>query len=79
MQPTATAPSRAEHLSWCKKRALEYVDSGDLSGAFSSLTAGLAQHNGTADHYGIELGTLLMLGGKLSTADDMRHFIHGFD
>lgn len=73
-----TAPSRAEHMAWCKARALAFVDSGDLSGAFASITADLKQHEGTAVHVGIELGHLLYLHGKLDTAQDMRHFIHGF-
>lgn len=27
--------SRAEHMAWCKQRALEYVDSGDPVEAYS--------------------------------------------
>ena len=29
--------NRQEHLDWCKKRALEYVDAGDLSGGMASM------------------------------------------
>jgi len=27
--------TREDHLQWCKKRALEYVDKGELANAFS--------------------------------------------
>ena len=29
--------TRAEHMAWCKERALEYADSGDAGLAMSSL------------------------------------------
>lgn len=33
--------SRAEHLAWCKQRALEYADRGDIAGALASMGSGL--------------------------------------
>lgn len=71
--------NRAEHLAWCKKRALEYVDSGDLQGAFSSMASNLRKHPETEDHSGISLGLGMMMGGHLKTADKMREFINGFN
>lgn len=35
---------RAEHLAWCKERALEYVDRGDLVNASSSFISDMAKH-----------------------------------
>jgi hypothetical protein len=32
---------RAEHLIWCKKRALEYVDRGELANAVASMGSDL--------------------------------------
>jgi len=29
--------TRDEHLKWCKERALEYVDAGDLQQALTSM------------------------------------------
>lgn len=38
--------TRAEHLTWCKQQALEYVDRGDVQGAFASMTSDLNKHPG---------------------------------
>ena len=69
--------TRAEHLQWCKDRALEYVDAGQLSQALASLISDLNKHPETQGHTAIELGTMLSMGGKLSTPEQMREFILG--
>ena len=74
-----TTITRAEHLAWCKQRALELVDAGDLNGAFASMGSDLRKHPETENHPAIELGFMLLLGGHLSTAADMRKFIEGFN
>lgn len=71
--------TRAEHIAWCKQRALEYVDAGDLSQAFTSMTSDLGKHPETAGHSAINLGMGLMMGGHLSTESEMREFIEGFN
>lgn len=38
--------TRADHLAWCKQRALQYVDAGDLTGAYASMTSDLGKHEG---------------------------------
>jgi len=68
---------RAEHLAWCKTRALAYVDVGDLPNAFASLMSDLQKHPETKGHGAGDLGMMLMLGGMLDTAKDMRDFIEG--
>ena len=68
---------RAEHVAWCKERALQYVDAGDLVNALASLTSDLRKHPSTVDHAAIELGMLETLGGHLSTPARMREFIEG--
>lgn len=40
--------TRAEHVAWCKKRALEYVDRNDLSNAVTSMLSDLGKHSETA-------------------------------
>jgi hypothetical protein len=35
---------RKEHLAWCKTRALEFVDSGDLQNAVASMISDLGKH-----------------------------------
>lgn len=69
--------TRTEHMAWAKERALEYVDAGDLTNAFRSLTSDLQKHPDTADHGAIELGMMLLMAGHLSTTHDMRDFIEG--
>jgi len=69
--------SRSEHLAWCKQRALEYVDAGDVPQALASLMSDLRKHPGTEDHGAIELGMMLAMNGHLSTEREMREWIEG--
>jgi hypothetical protein len=69
--------TRADHLAWCKTRALAYVDLGDNHDAFASLMSDLGKHPETAGHGAIELGMMLLLAGLLDTATQMRDFIDG--
>ena len=69
--------TRADHLAWCKTRALQYVDAGDLDNAFASMVSDLRKHPETKDHAALEFGLMLLLGGQLSTAPQMREFING--
>lgn len=70
--------TRGEHLAAAKDRALEYVAQGDLPSAYASLMSDLSKHPELRDHSGIQLAGMLMLGGHLSTAHQMRTFIEGF-
>jgi hypothetical protein len=36
--------NRQQHLEWCKTRALEYLDSGDITGAYSSFLSDMSKH-----------------------------------
>lgn len=71
--------TRSEHLAWCKKRALEYVDKGDLPQAYASMASDLNKHPETANHGAIQLGMMMLMGGHLDTATKMREFIQGFN
>ena len=71
--------NRQEHLDWCKKRAIEYVEIGDLSQAYASITSDLNKHPDTEGQSAIMLGMMLMMGGHLSTKEEMRKFIEGFN
>lgn len=71
--------TRAEHLAWCKKRALEYVDADDLNQAWASMASDLRKHDETQNHAAIELGMMMLFNGQLGTADAMRKFIEGFN
>jgi soluble cytochrome b562 len=72
--------TRAEHLAWCKKRALEYVDMGNLDEAFASMLSDLGKHEETRHHMStMQLGMSLKMNGHLDTAKQMRDFIEGFN
>ena len=71
--------TRDEHLAWCKQRALEYVERGDLTNAYGSMASDLGKHPDTRDHSAIQLGMMLMMTGNLKTQHDMKRFIEGFN
>lgn len=71
--------TRAQHLAWCKQRALEYVDRGDLHNAFASMASDLNKHPGTEHHGGLQLGLMLLMSGHLDTAEKMREHIEGYN
>ena len=72
--------TRAEHLEWCKNRALQYVDAGQLSQAFASFGSDVKKHeetSGIAETLAV-LGMPLMMNGHLDTPDKMRSHIQGY-
>jgi len=71
--------SRQEHIEWCKKRALEYIDKNDLKNAYVSMCSDLSKHEETIGHVAIGLGMQLMVLGRLNTQHEMRKFIEGFN
>ena len=71
--------NRSEHLEWCKERALAYVDHGDIRGAYSSFSSDMTKHEETKNHPAIMMGMQMLTGGMLSTDNQMRRFIEGFN
>lgn len=71
--------TRDEHLEWCKTRALEYCDDGDLQGAFASFQSDMTKHDETRNHVALSLMNRMMFGGMMKTPGSMRHFIEGFN
>jgi hypothetical protein len=71
--------SRGEHLSWCKERALEIVEKGDITGAYASMASDLNKHPETRNHPAIELGMMLMMTNNLNSKAKMKTFIEGFN
>jgi len=70
--------TREEHLKWCKQRAFEYIEQGDLEGAFASMTSDINKHPETSGHAALGLGAMLLVGGHLNTPERMRKFIEDF-
>ena len=71
--------TRGEHLRWCKDRALVYVDAGRLNDAYASMASDMSKHPETDGHAAIPLGMMLMASGHLSSQQEMRKFIEGFN
>ena len=72
--------TRAEHLAWCKQRALEYVDRGDLKNALASMGSDMRKHPETDTQAATVL--LGMEGLRCVMAGDtggMRRLIEGFN
>lgn len=70
--------TRAEHLAWCKERALKYLDAGEISDAFASMGSDMRKHPETAilnDHL-LRLGLMYCW---TKDAQGMRRWIEGFN
>lgn len=70
---------RAEHLQWCKDRALAYVEEGDLNNAIASFQSDMGKHDETRNHSALPLMSQMLFSGNLSTADKVIKFIEGFN
>lgn len=73
--------TRQEHLKWCKDRALEYVNAGDIDEALASMLSDLGKHQETMDSLRScgPLAMMMKMSGQLSTREDMKKFIEGFN
>ena len=69
---------RQQHLAWCKARALEYLDAGDLASAVTSMASDLGKYEST----GAIHPALMALGMRAiiaKDADEVRRWIEGFN
>jgi hypothetical protein len=76
------AASREEHMRWVKERSLAELDldpygSGPQN-ALGSAMSDLRKHPETRQYAGIELTMMLIMAGHLTTADQVRKHIEGF-
>ena len=67
---------REEHLAWCKQRALEYLKTGDVRNALTSMMSDLGKHTETTQKM---MGNMLLMGGMTGTVEDARKIIEGFN
>ncbi len=68
--------TRAEHMKWCKERALAELDRGDLGAAVASMGSDLGKHDETES-----LTKLTMIGlmeAMNGNVDGVRRWITGF-
>jgi thiamine biosynthesis protein ThiC len=77
----AVSKTRAEHLAWCKQRAIEYADQGDVASAIASLASDLSKDPRTASSADIVQGLMmpLLLAGEFERPGRLREFIEGFN
>jgi hypothetical protein len=72
--------TRAEHIAWCKQRALEYVERDDLANAVASMLSDLRKHPETETHIGAQLGAgLMFVPGWIHNSAEVRKWIEGFN
>jgi hypothetical protein len=69
--------TRAEHLAWCKERALEYLEHNQLVDAVTSMASDLEKHPETQG-----ISAYLTMAGMLSAQQGdragVRRWIEGF-
>lgn len=70
---------RADHLKWCKERALQYLDDGNLVDAVTSMLSDLDKHPETRLGPGSVLSTLGLHAAMSNDIGEARRFITGFN
>ena len=70
---------RTQHLQWCKDRAMEYVDMGDMKQAHASFLSDMGKHEETVRHPALILGFQMLMGGYLDHPHEMKEWINGFN
>lgn len=68
--------SRAEHLAWCKERALEYANRGDRKNALASMMSDLSKHPETEKLVQVAASTILTVEDDPSS---VRRWVEGFN
>lgn len=70
--------TREEHLKWCKDRALEYINQGDVANAIASMSSDLNKHPETAsaNQTLAALGMLYVVNNDVQGA---KRWIEGFN
>jgi hypothetical protein len=72
--------TREEHLEWCKERAREYLDRGDLANAVASMGSNMDKHPETR-MAGEKMGMLIYVAMFRITEGDVqgvRDWVEGF-
>lgn len=73
---------RQQHLNWCKQRAMEYVASGDLLEAVTSMMSDLTKHPETAKSSDGVLAAIGLLARQQAQSSDRAgvvRYIQGFN
>lgn len=79
IKETSKKTAKHEHLTWCKMRAFEYIDKGDVSAGWETFLSDMNKHPETATHIVLELGVVLHMQGHLDNPHDMKNFIEAIN
>jgi len=71
--------TRAEHLQWCKDRAIEYIQGGDISQGITSMMSDMRKHQETTSESCMTLCMMMLKSGQLTTQQEAEKFINGFN
>lgn len=74
--------TREEHMRWCKDRAMDYVNRGDLVNAVASMMSDLSKHEETATSATgalAGLGLLAAMQAQNGDRDGVVRYIKGFN
>lgn len=71
--------TREEHLAWCKQRALEYIDKGDINEGIASMMSDMNKHDETRSPALQQLAAMMLLTGQLNSVHEARKFINGYN
>lgn len=71
--------TRAEHLAWCKERALKYVEAGDFNNAVASMLSDLGKHDETRSSSTGILAQMGMIELMNPSYNSIKNYIEGFN
>jgi hypothetical protein len=65
--------------AWCKQRALEYIDKGEISEGIASMMSDMGKHPETAAPALNSLAVMMLATGQLDSIHEARKFINGYN
>ena len=71
--------NRKEHLAWCKQRALEYIDKGEIQEGIASMISDTHKHAETASSICDMLAMQFLMSGQVNSIPEARKFINGYN
>ena len=70
--------NREDHLAWCKRRALQYVDRGQVIEGLTSMLSDMGKHPETQSPALTTMTMGLIMIGSLDSPEAARRHIEGF-
>jgi hypothetical protein len=70
---------RAEHLQWCKDRAIELLDLGEYANSIALMVSDLGKHPDTQNHPALNVTIRILIADQPLTENKIRKWIEGFN